>query len=114
MNSYTKKNWELSIDEEFANKYQAGKKTHRFQIKSIDFYANELLIATIWAEDEFVTLQHKTPSQVEQDANAHLMNAAPDLLEACEIRLASIKRLYGKETAEKTLEYAAIAKAKKK
>ena len=72
---HTKGKWEIIPDEECSNKYQAGKLTRRFDIRNDNF-----LIATVWAEDEF--RNKKTPVQMEQEANARLIAAAPDLLVA--------------------------------
>ena len=74
----TKGEWKVVLDEEFSNEYQAGKKTRRYSIHS-----NNLLLATVWAEDEFIAIAKKTPVQAEQDGNAYIMAAAPDLLDVC-------------------------------
>ena len=72
---HTKGTWIAKIDEEFSNKYQGGANTRRYSIES-----KNCLIATVWAEGEF--RKTKSPAQIEQNANACLIAAAPDLLEA--------------------------------
>jgi len=75
------KNWELVLNEERSNQFQAGKKTRRYDIREAD---SGLLIATIWGEDEFIKSMQKTPTQEQQDYNARLIMAAPRLLKVCQ------------------------------
>lgn len=79
MSEHTKEEWKVIPDEDCVNKCQAGKITRRFDIRS-----GNLLIATIWAEDEFAATRQKTPIQAEQEANVQLIATAPDLLYICE------------------------------
>ena len=72
---HTKGTWIAKIDEEFSNKYQGGANTRRYSIES-----KNCLIATVWAEGEF--RKTKSPAQIEQNANACLIAAAPQMLDA--------------------------------
>ena len=64
MAKHTTEPWAMALDEEKSNKYQAGKKTRRYDIRG-----DGLLIGTVWAEHEFIFHKSKTPTQSEQDAN---------------------------------------------
>ena len=86
--THTPEEWTKRIDKDNSNQYQGGKKTRRYEIK-----ANGLLIATVWAEDEFVTTRQQTPTQNKQDANAALIAAAPSTARQRDELLAAIKKI---------------------
>ncbi len=68
--------WVVVLDENHTDKAQSGKKTRRYDIREAK--ENGLLIATVWREDEFIRTSNNTPKQIDQDANAKLIAAAPE------------------------------------
>lgn len=65
--------WRFVLDGEYTNPYKGGYKTHRYSVLN-----NDLLIATVWEHEAF----RNTETAKASEDNAHLIAAAPELLEA--------------------------------